>query len=355
MALTACGFGLLTAQRHPADRRTWPEIYAEAVELAVLAEELGFDSVWTSEHHFFDDGYLASQMPVLAAIASRTDRIRLGPCVVLLPLYEPLHLAEEVVAVDLLSGGRLIFGAGLGWREEELAAYGVASGERVSRLVSTLGFLRDAWAGRTVSARVDAPAVFVTPAPARPGGPPVWLAAMVTASAERAGRLAEGFVATKVDPSTLGRLEEAALEGRRAAGRDGEPITVAVHHPVFAWRGDDAWRHVEPFLHYMDWKYDDMTPAWGRAPGGVMPPTVGASRRADLQRASLWGSPECVAEGITRYADAVGGELHFIARSFFPGMDPGIQRESMRIFADEVIPLVRSQVSDSPGRSNGAS
>ena len=68
------GYGYLTAQHHPDDERTDVEIYREAIDVAVEVEEAGFDSVWTSEHHFVDDGYMPSQLPVLAAIAARTSR-----------------------------------------------------------------------------------------------------------------------------------------------------------------------------------------------------------------------------------------------------------------------------------------
>ena len=99
MAISGLGFGLLTCQHHPADPRTDAAIFSDAVELAVEAERVGFKTVWTSEHHFFDDGYMSSQLPVLGAIAARTSRILIGPCVMLLPLYEPIHLAEDVAAV----------------------------------------------------------------------------------------------------------------------------------------------------------------------------------------------------------------------------------------------------------------
>ena len=342
MAISGLGFGLLTCQHHPADTRTDADIFRDAVELAVEAERVGFDSVWTSEHHFFDDGYMSSQLPVLGAIAARTSRILLGPCVVLLPLYEPIHLAEDVAAVDLLSNGRLVFGAGLGWRDEELEAFGVSSSDRVPRLEASLGRLRDAWSGRpTRGSDAISGRVRVTPLPARQGGPPIWLAAMVQKSARRAGRLADGFIATRVLPADLAVLVRAALDGLDAAGRQPADFTVSVHHPVFTWTGRDAWQRVAPYLHYVDWKYDDMTVAHARRIGSAAPPTIDQVRDTYLRGSCLWGSPERVAEGIVAYAEAAGSDVHFIARSYFPGMDPGVQRETMRLFAAEVMPLLR--------------
>ena len=110
------GFGLVTAQRHPRDPRTAGEIYRDAVELAVHAEQVGFESVWFSEHHFIEDGYLPQLMVMAAAVASRTERVRLGTAVLLGPLHDPVALAEQAAVVDLLSGGRLALGLGTGWR-----------------------------------------------------------------------------------------------------------------------------------------------------------------------------------------------------------------------------------------------
>ena len=126
------GFALLTSQHHPDDPRSDAEIYRAAIELGVAAEAAGFDSVWTSEHHFVDDGYLPSQLPVLAAIGARTSRIRLGTGVLLAPMFDPLHLAADAAIVDLLSAGRLILGLGLGWRDEEFDGL-VASPRRARR------------------------------------------------------------------------------------------------------------------------------------------------------------------------------------------------------------------------------
>src|SRR5438034_8295207 len=131
------GIGLFTGQVPPGSDRTFTQEYREALDLVRLAETLGFDSAWVSEHHGAGDGYLASLLPTLAAFAAATERIRLGTGVVLTPFHHPLRLAEDAAAVDLLSGGRLILGLGLAWRQEEFRMFGVPVSERVRRTAET--------------------------------------------------------------------------------------------------------------------------------------------------------------------------------------------------------------------------
>lgn len=100
-------------------------LLAETVELLVAAEDLGLDSVWVAQHHFGSEiGNLPSPLPFLAAVGARTRRIHLGTAVVVLPLEQPLRLAEDAAVVDLLSGGRLELGLGSGIGSEDLAAFG---------------------------------------------------------------------------------------------------------------------------------------------------------------------------------------------------------------------------------------
>lgn len=336
------GFGLITCQRYPGDPRSDTEIYAQALDLAEQAEQLGLDSVWVSEHHFVDDGYLPSLLPMCAALAARTRRVQIGTALALAPLHDPIRLAEDAAVTDLISGGRLTLGIGLGWREEEFDGLGIPLADRVPRLVSGMATLRGAWRGELVRGGPDhsRPAVAVRPLPARTGGPPLWVGAMSEPAIRRAGRLADGFMATEVTPQMLAAQVAQARASFDAGGRTG-PFTVSVHLPVFAWHGADAWTLVRDHHRYVAWKYDDMEGARGRTDTPAPPPPLTSKEEATLRESMILGPPAVVARAIEEYRQAAGGDLVFIARLYFPGLHWDVQRRALQIFAEEVAPRVR--------------
>jgi len=344
------GFGLITCQRYPGDPRPDAELYAQALDLAVQAEQLGLDSVWVSEHHFVDDGYLPSCLPVCAAIAARTSQVQIGTGVLLAPLHDPLRLAEDAAVTDLISAGRLILGIGLGWREEEFEGLGVPLKERVPRLIAAVDTLRRGWRGELVPGgpRQDLAAVPVRPLPARPGGPPVWIGAMSERAVRRAGKIADGFMATEVSPAMLAEQAELARREFTESGRPG-PFTISVHLPVFPWDADNGWDLVRDSHRYIAWKYDDMEVARGKGGPPQPPPPMTAAEEAALRQSIIVGTPSQVAELIDEYRRAAGGDLDFIARLYYPGLSWDVQQRALRLFAEQVAPLARGLAAGGPG------
>jgi probable F420-dependent oxidoreductase len=336
------GYGLLTAQHHPDDPRSMVDVYREAVEYGVLAERAGLDSVWTSEHHFVDDGYLPSQLPVLAAIAARTERIRLGTGVLLAPLFDPVHLAEDAAVTDLISGGRLMLGLGLGWRDEEFEGFGISMKQRPGRMEGLIATLRQAW-GDGLTTGDDRyftyPGLNVTPKPARGVATPIWIGGGGEPAVRRAGRIADGYLGSAASPRAMAERAGWVRDEASKAGRDPDAIEIGVHRVTFAWRDGDAWSRAADAARYMSWKYGDMGVARGsqvrRLPGPDDAPSTD-----DVRSRTIVGSPEQVAEQVRAYADALGPGGSFVFRAHLPGLDPGVQREAFDVLVNEVVPLV---------------
>ena len=118
--MTTLKFGLLWPFRNPDFARVpWDELYRSHLDLIVSSEQMGFDHAWLSEHHFIDDGYSPSLFSIGGAVAARTTRIRIGTFLLLLPLHNPVRVAEDTATVDVISCGRFDLGVGLGYRRGE--------------------------------------------------------------------------------------------------------------------------------------------------------------------------------------------------------------------------------------------
>jgi alkanesulfonate monooxygenase SsuD/methylene tetrahydromethanopterin reductase-like flavin-dependent oxidoreductase (luciferase family) len=192
--------GIYFDLRNPVEwARSTTALYASALDLAAEVERLGADSVWVSEHHFFDDGYLPQPLTLLAAVAARTQRVRLGTAILVAPLHHPLDLAEQAAVVDLISNGRVTIGLGAGYAQQEFAAYGADIARRYS---TTDGRVRE------LRALLDEGGV--TPAPVqRPF--PIWLGYQGPQGARRAGRLGVGLLS--LDPNLLEPYRAGLIEG----------------------------------------------------------------------------------------------------------------------------------------------
>jgi alkanesulfonate monooxygenase SsuD/methylene tetrahydromethanopterin reductase-like flavin-dependent oxidoreductase (luciferase family) len=317
----------------------------------------GFDSVWVSEHHFVDDGYMPSLLVMAAAIAKSTQRVDIGTAVLLAPLADPIRLAEDAATVDLLSDGRFILGLGAGWRPEEFDVFGVPLTERAARMRETVAILRGAWGPGTFSHtgkiyRYDN--VNVTPKPAH--AIPIWLGGFAPAAIERAGRIADGFLGSSTGTSGIEAFAQAKQLAMSARGSDDGSFSFALHVPVYASDDGDPWDQVKPYYNYLRWKYPDMGAARGSATPGS-PPPLGEPRstqgrgdvpqmempeaEAQLRSTIICGSVEEVAAQVRAFGDALGDDVHFIFRSDFPGMPQDQQLELIEVLGTDVIGRLR--------------
>jgi alkanesulfonate monooxygenase SsuD/methylene tetrahydromethanopterin reductase-like flavin-dependent oxidoreductase (luciferase family) len=203
-----------------------------SIDQAVLAEELGYDSVWLGEHHGYDT-YWPSPHLVLAAIAARTERIRLGTNILLLPLADPVRLAGELALLDRISGGRAVLGAGIGWDAPEFAALGVDIRRRGALADGHLGLMARLWSERSVDHRDDDRVLDgfeLSPRPERPL--PVWIGGRSRAAVRRAARADAWFPDAALTVAEVAAGFAAVDEERALLGRPPAPDRPLVRHVI---------------------------------------------------------------------------------------------------------------------------
>lgn len=189
-------FGLWYDFRHPAGAAgSREQCYRENLVTITSAEELGFDSVWLTEHHFQEDGYTPSPLVIAAAIGAATSRMRIGTNLALLPLYDPVRLAEDAATLSLLTGGRFDLGVGAGYVAREYEVFGRNLKHRPSLMEEGLSIIRQAWSGEPVTLkgkRFQLQSIPVTPVPDH--RPRLLVGAVAQPAIARAARLADGYL-----------------------------------------------------------------------------------------------------------------------------------------------------------------
>ena len=172
-------------------------LYEEILEQVQWLDKIGADLVWFTEHHFVDDGYLPSWIPVAGAMSAVTERVRFGTDICLMPFNHPLRLAEDLAVLDNLSGGRVEVGLGMGYAPHEFRGFGFPVSRRVSLMNEGIEVLQRCFTGERFSfsgTRYQFEDVVITPGYVQEGGPPLWIAAMSEAGAERAAHYNTHFL-----------------------------------------------------------------------------------------------------------------------------------------------------------------
>lgn len=341
MLVDGIDVGLMFSFRNPAAwRRPFAEVYADELALIRRAEQLGFDSIWLTEHHFADDGYSPSIVTIAAAVAAVTERVRIGFNLLLLPLHNAVRVAEDVATLDVLSNGRIDMGVGQGYAVHEFNGYGIPRSERRSRFVEGLDVLTGLWTHDTFSyggRHYQVEDARLMPRPVQQPMPPLWIGATSEPAVRRAGRRGANLLGLA---ST--HLQEVYEEARREAGLDIDGAKVLqLHWTHVAGTDDEAWEQAAPHFHHLLTVYADWANESGDADKGgpktVIPP-VGHLRHPDgpLMFRPVFGGPDHVTAAL-RAAVARVRTTH-LALGVLPGMDPARTARSMERFAHEVAP-----------------
>jgi len=318
----------------PRWRIPWPQLYRETLDQAVYAEELGFDSIWLSEHHFTSEGYLPCLPAVLGALAARTTRVRLGTAVLLAPLHHPLRLAEDLAVIDQVSAGRLDVGVAPGYKPGEFAVLGVPKNERGSRTDETIEILKLAWRGEPFSyagRHFKFDGVVAAPPPVQQPGPPIWVGGSTPVSARRAARHQVGFMPDSAAGPEIYQAYRAGLPAGSGSGR------VATNRVLFAAESrEKAWELCGEHLLYQF----NMYRRWFSDAGDSDAHGAELADPAVLSPEHYFiGTPDDILAAIQASQQRLGyEELIFWARA--PGMSAEHAAASLELIAAHVLPAL---------------
>jgi alkanesulfonate monooxygenase SsuD/methylene tetrahydromethanopterin reductase-like flavin-dependent oxidoreductase (luciferase family) len=323
-------------RNHPAHPRPLTEIYDDFLHYASLAEELGFNRVWLSEHHMAEDDWNPAPMTVLAAIAARTRTIRLGTFVLLLPLHHPLKVAEEIATLDILSHGRFDFAVGAGPMDVECTAFGINRAEAYARTYESLAVIEKLLTETTVTHHgkyYHLDNVSMTTRPVQKPTPPIYTTPLFgPQSWDKSAQRGYNVASALHTPMWLEYPKLLAKYGRKR-----EDVRI-VSGPLFvhvAPSRDQAWDEAEASMHWAVEFYRRRGLPIPLAPIGEFRKPEGALAYGTPIAA---GPPEEVIKVLSTFRDA---PLEDLSIQFnHPGLPRAIVERSMRTFAREVLPEI---------------
>ena len=313
--------------------------FQETLAFVRLADRLGYDSVTKTAHYSSYPFQMLQMVPMLARFAAEAPRMRLNAGVLLLPLMSPLHVAEEFATLDVITGGKIILGVGLGYRDVEFKAFGMHRAQRVPRFEANLTAIKRLWTEAKVTMKTpyfELDDASCMPHPLQKPHPPIWVGANADPAIERAARLGDcWYIGPAVEIPTIER--QMALY-RRTLDAVGKPFPdeLPMRREVFvAKTRDEAIRLCAPYLGakyaaYHAWRQDMPDDDRG----------LGQSFDNLITDRFLIGSPDEVAEQILAIHRRLGVN-HLVMSTEWAGMPESLATDTIEMIANEVFPRVR--------------
>ena len=325
-------FGSAQAQRGGADLDSG-QGFRDFIDYNVEAEALGYASTFLVEHHFTGFGQVSASLNLLTFLAARTSSLRLGTAVMVLPWHNPVLLAESAATVDLLSGGRLEFGVGKGYRHNEFAGFCIPMEEADERFEESLALIIKSWttherfSHRGKNWRFEN--IIVEPPTRQKPHPPIWMAAGNPDSIRKVARRGCKLMLDQLASTQLAierfNIYKAEVE---AMGRKFDPMDVAVSRAFFVARNaEDKAKAIEARL-----ANQTRLAKLSQTPGGDSKSSMlSFDQTLDAAAESaMFGTPDEIAEKLARLRAA--GVEHILLNG------PSGSRENLRAFAREVMP-----------------
>ena len=318
--------------------------YQEFLKEVLLGEELGFDSVWLEEHHGVKNHYWPSPLVGLAGIATRTGRIVFGTDIMILPFYHPVRVAEDAAMLDIMSQGRFILGAAIGYKPDEFTLYQVPMEKRGARFEEAIRLIKLLWTQAEVNfdgQYYQVQGLKIEPRPGSDPHPPLWLGGWGRLSLRRAATLGDAWVpGPTADLAKLLEAQSIYRENLRQANLDPASKPIPLTREVGIAETDEKARDMAEkhlLINYRDeygggkWKH----------------PFIGAEGSAPVDQFDaisherfLVGSPQTVIKQLQKFIDAFGVN-HLICRLYFPGIPHDFIMNELKLLAKEVIPAFK--------------
>jgi alkanesulfonate monooxygenase SsuD/methylene tetrahydromethanopterin reductase-like flavin-dependent oxidoreductase (luciferase family) len=310
------GFYMATQWRQGAD--LGPEL-DNLIEQVRAARASGLRSLMVGQHFLSSPLQMFQAMPLLARLAAEAEGMQVGPGLLLLPLLNPVIVAEECATLDWLTGGHAIIGLGLGYRQEEFDSIGVPMKERVPRFVEGVELIRKLWRDDVVEHKGRFHTVSGVQASLKPkqaGGPPIWMAGDSDAPVKRAAKLADAwFPSPMVSEQGVAKLNALFRETRAAAD-----LSPAREHPIIreAHVGSGTGNALDEVREPLAFKYEAYA-SWGGASGFVPADRIRADFDKFAANRFVIGSQNQVADQLARYGEKTGTD-HILLRVQWPGL-----------------------------------
>jgi alkanesulfonate monooxygenase SsuD/methylene tetrahydromethanopterin reductase-like flavin-dependent oxidoreductase (luciferase family) len=307
--------------------------YRNYIDYVLHAEELGYHSVFVVEHHFTGVGQLSASLNFLSYLAGRTQRIRLGTAVVVLPWHNPVLLAEQVATLDLLSNGRFDFGVGKGYRQPEFSGFCIPIEEATERFDEAMAFLRKAWtANHRFShhgCRWHFDNIVIEPRPVQQPHPPLWMAAGSFESIQRAAQGGFNLLLDQIAPVDLIIERVAAYRQElERLGRPYRPGQIGASRALQIIKTETERKQA----YALRTKVLKAIGGLARGPGAERYQNIGSHADPNLanEESALLGTPE---EIIARLRKLEAGGVNYVLL-----VDPTGSKDALRTFAEEIMP-----------------
>jgi alkanesulfonate monooxygenase SsuD/methylene tetrahydromethanopterin reductase-like flavin-dependent oxidoreductase (luciferase family) len=334
-------FGVVYDFRNPASSGfTHATLYGAVLDQIAWLDECGLDLAWFTEHHFVDDGYLPSWIPVATAAAARTKRTRFSADICLLPFNNPVRLAEDLAILDNISNGRAEIGIGMGYANHEFHGFAVPKSRRVSLTDEGLEVLKLCFSGERFSykgKRYEFNDVRITPEYVQPGGPPLWIAAMSEPGAHRAARF-------KANLLPQGPRDEVLDPWRKDLTNANETLSdyrVGIIKSVLVTDDPERdWAPVREAERYRMRSYASFSNDSRHSPDQVQATYANPNL---IPQTWIVGDVQTCVDALVEFI-ATFGVTDIVTWALPPGFHPERMNDSLSRLFNEVVPLVRARL-----------